>query len=109
KLGLTHADRLWSRCRRDLRSAGGIMKPLRALAVAGASAVLLMCEAVAALAGAPPLPAAMMAPALSATAKYHSLTVAEKAGYSILAHTAGTTCIAEPKMGAMGGHYVRGD
>jgi hypothetical protein len=85
------------------------MKPLRALAVAGASAVLLMCQAVAAFAGAQHLTAAMMAPALSATAKYHSLTVAEKAGYSILADTAGTTCIAEPKMGAMGVHYVRGD
>jgi len=43
---------------------------------------------------------------LSATAKYHSLTVAEKAGYSILADTAGTTCITEPQMEAMGVHYV---
>ena len=43
------------------------------------------------------------------TAKYHSLTVAKKAGYSILADTAGITCIAEPGMGANGVHYVKGD
>ena len=35
--------------------------------------------------------------------------VAKKAGYSILADTAGITCIAEPGMGAMGVHYVKGD
>jgi hypothetical protein len=45
----------------------------------------------------------------SATAPYHGLTVAKKAGYSILADTAGITCIAEPGMGAMGVHYVKGD
>ena len=48
-------------------------------------------------------------PGRSATAKYQSLTVAKKAGYSILADTAGITCIAEPQMGAMGVHYVKGD
>ena len=65
-----------------------------------------MCQAVAAFAGAQHLTAAMTALALSATAKYHSLTVAKKAGYSILADTAGTTCITEPQMEAMGVHYV---
>ena len=45
-------------------------------------------------------------PARSATAKYHSLTVAKKAGYSILADTAGITCIADPGWG-QGVHYVR--
>jgi hypothetical protein len=45
----------------------------------------------------------------SATAKYYSLSVAKKAGYSILADAAGITCIAEPQMGAMGVHYVKGD
>src|SRR4029450_10161023 len=49
------------------------------------------------------------APAHSAAAKYHSLNLAKKAGYSILADTAGITCIAEPQMGAMGVHYVKGD
>jgi hypothetical protein len=49
------------------------------------------------------------APARSATAKYYSLSVAKKAGYSILADAAGITCIAEPQMGAMGVHYVKGD
>jgi hypothetical protein len=48
-------------------------------------------------------------PARSATAKYHSLTAAKKAGYSILADSAGITCIAEPQMGAMGVHYVKAD
>ena len=51
----------------------------------------------------------MTGPARSATAKYHSLTVAKKAGYSILADSAGITCIAEPQMGAMGVHYVKAD
>jgi hypothetical protein len=51
----------------------------------------------------------LTAPARSATAKYHSLTVAKKGGYSILADSAGITCIAEPHMGAMGVHYVKGD
>jgi hypothetical protein len=53
--------------------------------------------------------ASMTAPARSATAKYHNLTVAKKVGYSILADAAGITCIAEPQMGAMGVHYVKGD
>jgi hypothetical protein len=43
------------------------------------------------------------------TAKYQSLNVAKKSGYSILADTAGITCIAEPQMGAMGVHYVKGE
>jgi hypothetical protein len=87
------------------------MRLLRTLAVASTSAVLLMGQAVAAFAhpqhDAPAL--SMTSPARSATAKYHSLTVAQKAGYSILADTAGITCIAEPGMGAMGVHYVKGD
>ena len=61
----------------------------------------------------PPARALRSGPSLrqarSATAKYHSLTVAKKAGYSILADTAGITCIADPHMGAMGVHYVKGD
>ena len=87
------------------------MKLLRTLAVASTSAVLLMGQAVAAFAHPQHEPTAvsMTSPARSATAKYHSLTVAQKAGYSILADTAGITCIAEPHMGAMGVHYVKGD
>ena len=87
------------------------MKLLRTLAVASTSAVLLMGQAVAAFAHPQHEPTAvsMTSPARSATAKYHSLTVAQKAGYSILADTAGITCIAEPQMGAMGVHYVKGD
>jgi hypothetical protein len=87
------------------------MKPLRTLAVASISAVLLMGQAAAAFAHPQHKPTAvsMTSPARSATAKYHSLTVAQKAGYSILADTAGITCIAEPQMGAMGVHYVKGD
>ena len=85
------------------------MKLLRTLAVASTSAVLIMGQAVAAFACEQHETAALTAPARSATAKYHSLTVAKKAGYSILADTAGITCIAEPQMGAMGVHYVKGD
>ena len=85
------------------------MRQLRTLAVAATSAVLIMGQAVAAFACEEHETAALTAPARSATAKYHSLVVAKKAGYSILADTAGITCIAEPQMGAMGVHYVKGD
>ena len=88
------------------------MKLLRILAVASISAVMLMGQAVAAFAHPQHEPTAvsMTSPARSATAKYHSLTVAKKAGYSILADTAGITCIADPQMGgAMGVHYVKSD
>jgi hypothetical protein len=87
------------------------MRLLRTLAIASTTAVLLMGQAIAAFAhpqhDAPAL--SMTSPARSATAEYHSLTVAKKAGYSILADTAGITCIAEPGMGAMGVHYVKSD
>src|SRR4029453_1720129 len=53
--------------------------------------------------------AGAMSAAQAVTAKYQSLNVAKKSGYSILADTAGITCIAEPQMGAMGVHYVKGD
>ena len=85
------------------------MRLLRTLAVASTSAVLLTGQAVAAFACEQHQTTALTAPDRSATAKYHSLTVAKKAGYSILADTAGITCIAEPGMGAMGVHYVNGD
>ena len=88
------------------------MKLLRILAVASISAVMLMGQAVAAFAHPQHEPTAvsMTSPARSATAKHHSLTVAKKAGYSILADTAGITCIADPQMGgAMGVHYVKSD
>ena len=87
------------------------MRLLRTLAVASTSAVLLMGQAVSASAHPQHEPSAVSftGQARSATAKYHSLTVAKKAGYSILADTAGITCIADPQMGAMGVHYVKGD
>jgi hypothetical protein len=86
------------------------MKPLRKVAAASAAtAALFAAQAVTASAFEHDPSAAFTASVRSATAKYHSLTVAEKAGYSILADTAGTTCIAEPGMGAMGVHYVKGD
>ena len=87
------------------------MRLLRTLAIASTTAVLLMGQAIAAFAHPQHEPPAVSitGPARSATAKYHSLTVAKKAGYSILADTAGITCIAEPGMGAMGVHYVKGD
>jgi hypothetical protein len=45
----------------------------------------------------------------ASTAAYHNLGIAQARGYSILADTAGKTCIDEPGMGAMGVHYVNGD
>jgi hypothetical protein len=85
------------------------MRQLRTLAVAIASAVLILGQAVAAWACEQHETAALTDPARTATAKYHSLAAAKKAGYSILADSAGITCIAEPQMGAMGVHYVKAD
>jgi hypothetical protein len=87
------------------------MKPLRRIAAASAAAAsLCVAQAVTAAACDEPVAgASLTASARSSTAKYHSLTVAKKAGYSILADTAGITCIAEPGMGAIGVHYVKGD
>jgi hypothetical protein len=45
----------------------------------------------------------------ASTAAYHNLGIAQARGYSILADTAGKTCIDEPGMGGMGVHYVNGD
>jgi hypothetical protein len=87
------------------------MNPLRRIAAVSATvAALSLAQAVTASACDEQDPAASVtASARSATAKYHSLTVAKKAGYSILADTAGITCIAEPGMGAIGVHYVKDD
>ena len=87
------------------------MKPLQKIAAASAAAAALsLAQAVTASACDEQDPAASFtASARSSTAKYHSLTVAKKAGYSILAGSAGITCIAEPGMGAMGVHYVKED
>jgi hypothetical protein len=86
------------------------MRQLRTLAVAATSAVLIMGQAVAAFGCEQHQDEVSVTdPARSATAKYYSLTDAEKAGYSILADSAGITCIAEPHMGAMGVHYVKAD
>ena len=87
------------------------MKPLQKIAAASAAAAaLLVAQAVTASACDEHDPAASLtASARSSTAKYRSLTVAKKAGYSISADTAGITCIAEPGMGAMGVHYVKRD
>jgi hypothetical protein len=80
------------------------------LAVAATSAVLVIGQTVAAFAcGQHQAEVSVTDPARSATAKYYNLTVTKKAGYSILADAAGITCIAEPQMGAMGVHYVKGD
>jgi hypothetical protein len=85
------------------------MRSLRIVAAAIAGAILLVSQAGAAFAQVPRNSGVASAAAGSTTAKYHSLDVAKKAGYSILADTAGITCIAEPGMGAMGVHYVKGD
>ena len=45
----------------------------------------------------------------AATAKYHSIAVAERHGYAKFVDVNGVACIAMPGMGAMGVHYVNGD
>jgi hypothetical protein len=44
-----------------------------------------------------------------ATAKFHSVSRAEKAGYGRFVDVNGVACIDMPGMGAMGIHYVNGD
>src|SRR5689334_7278490 len=44
-----------------------------------------------------------------ATARFHSLTVAEHHKYGILKDKNGIACIDNPGVGAMGVHYVNGD
>jgi hypothetical protein len=85
------------------------MKSLRTLALAITSVALASSAATASARPQHDVEPPITAPAHSAAAKYHSLNLAKKAGYSILADTAGITCIAEPGMGAMGVHYVKGD
>ena len=85
------------------------MKSLRTVLPMITAGLLLAGQAGTALACGNCDPGDAMTGAHAVTAKYQSLTVAKKSGYSILADTAGITCIAEPKMGAMGVHYVKGD
>ena len=85
------------------------MKHLRTVLPMITAGLLLASQAGAAFACGNCGPGDAMTAAQSVTAKYQSLNVAKKSGYSILADTAGITCIAEPQMGAMGVHYVKGD
>ena len=47
--------------------------------------------------------------ARQATRKFHSLATAKKAGYARFKDKNGIACIAMPRMGAMGIHYVNGN
>jgi hypothetical protein len=85
------------------------MKRLRAILPMITAGLLLASQAGAAFACGNCDPGGAMTATQAVTAKYQSLNVAKKSGYSILADTAGITCIAEPQMGAMGVHYVKGD
>jgi hypothetical protein len=85
------------------------MKPLRSAVLMITTGLCPPASAVAAFACGQRDPGGAMAAAHAVTAKYHSLNLAKKSGYSILADAAGVTCIAEPQMGAMGVHYVQGD
>jgi len=85
------------------------MTRLRTVVPMIAAGLLLTSQAGAAFACGDCNPEGQMTAARAVTAKYQSLTLAQKSGYSILADTAGITCIAEPQMGAMGVHYVKGD
>ena len=85
---------------------------LRTLAVASTSVVLLVGQAVRRV-RAPqhePPAASITGPTRSATAKYHSLTAADKDGYSILADTAAESPASPNRRWAPWGvHYVKGD
>jgi hypothetical protein len=85
------------------------MKRLRTILPMITAGLLLASQAGAAFACADCGLGGAMTAAHAVTAKYQSLDAAKKSGYSILADTAGITCIAEPQMGAMGVHYVKGD
>ena len=85
------------------------MKRLRAVVPMIVAGLLLASQAGAASACGECDPEGPMTAAHAVTAKYQSLNLAKKSGYSILADTAGISCIAEPQMGAMGVHYVKGD
>jgi hypothetical protein len=85
------------------------MKRLRTIVPMIAAGLLLANQAGVAFACGDCDPGRAVTAAHAATAKYQSLSLAKKSGYSILADTAGITCIAEPQMGAMGVHYVKGD
>jgi hypothetical protein len=85
------------------------MKRLRTVLPMITAGLLLASQAGAAFACGNCDPGGAMTAVQAATGKYQSLNVAKKSGYSILADTAGITCIAEPQMGAMGVHYVKGD
>jgi len=85
------------------------MKRLRTVVPMIAAGLLLASQAGAAFACGDCAPGGALTAAHAVTAKYQSLNLAKKSGYSILADAAGITCIAEPQMGAMGVHYVKGD
>src|SRR4051812_38303101 len=92
------------------------MKRLRLLLAMITAGLVLASQAAAAFACGDCGPGQAMTAAHAVTAKYQSLSLAKKAGYAILADTAGITCIDEPQMGAMGAHnvamgvhYVKGD
>jgi hypothetical protein len=82
------------------------MKGLKPAAALGAATILLGVLVVAsALAG-----SGSTSDAASATAKFHDLAVAKKAGYGLLKDKNGIACIAMddmPAMGAMGVHFVK--
>jgi hypothetical protein len=85
------------------------MRPLGTAVVMITVGLVLGSQAGAAFACGQCDPGGAMASARTVTEKYHSLDLAKKSGYSILADTAKITCIAEPQMGAMGVHYVKSD
>jgi hypothetical protein len=82
------------------------MKLLRLLLAMITAGLVLASQAAAAFACGDCGPGQAMTAAHAVTAKYQSLSLAKKAGYAILADTAGITCIDEPQMGAMGAHNV---
>jgi hypothetical protein len=86
----------------ERRRVGGIAAAL--------SVALLLAAFAAAVATAGPGAAGSTKDATRATARFHDLTVAKRAGYGLLEDRDGVACIAMdemPGMGAMGVHYVK--
>jgi hypothetical protein len=78
------------------------MRPLRLFATVGASAAILIGTATVAAAH----PSDGLDGLRAATARYHSIAVAEQRGYALLTDAQNIACIDMPGMGGMGVHWA---
>ena len=97
--------------RRERPTEGGpmqrISRPRLALAVLALAAAAVAVSAVVARAGNKHEPSATAA-LRAASAKYHDISVAEGAGYSLLRDAQNIACIDNKPVGGMGVHFVSG-